>query len=200
MTTAASATWSNYHTESSLSDSGSNDSRQPVRGIGSSKSTEVAISPGNIFLIFDTYSSIRNVQQMKMDSQEVEAHVLRVAQFARLMRATVESQTSGEALGRQIAAALRAFDLSGGSTGVSWKKILDALADPQWEFRTVEGIARQTGLQSGEVAQLLKQHRSEVRIAPILDRKDRVLYTDKSRRRTWREILWEIQACVSKSL
>ena len=27
-----------------------------------------------------------------------------------------------------------------------WKKVLAALADEQWDFRTVEGIARGTGL------------------------------------------------------
>ena len=81
-----------------------------------------------------------------------------------------------------------------------WETVQRALMDPRWTYRTIDGISRDTELSYEEVAGLLKQHRSEVRVAPIRDGDGRVLYTSKRRRRSWRSVLWEIQACLSKSI
>jgi len=72
-----------------------------------------------------------------------------------------------------------------------WHKVQAALDDREWDFRTVDGIARETGLASESVARLLREHRSELR--QILLRDGRIGYTLKSRPRTFRQIFAEMQ-------
>ena len=66
-----------------------------------------------------------------------------------------------------------------------------ALDDREWDFRTVDGIARETGLAPDAVVRLLREHRSELR--QILLRDGRMGYTLKSRPKTLREVFAEIQ-------
>ena len=79
-----------------------------------------------------------------------------------------------------------------------WSKIYSALEDPKWAFRTVEGIATDTGLDPKCVERLLDQHRSEIRQRMSRDR--RIIYTLKSRPRKMREIIADLQVYASKSL
>ena len=72
-----------------------------------------------------------------------------------------------------------------------WFKVQAALDDREWDFRTVDGIAGETGLAPDTVVRLLGEHRSELR--QILLRDGRIGYTLKSRPRTFREIFAEIQ-------
>lgn len=76
-----------------------------------------------------------------------------------------------------------------------WSKVLAALADPRWDFRTIGGIARVTGLDPGRVEHLIRRHRSEVR--QTLSR-DREIYTLGSRPRKLREIVADIQMYASQ--
>ena len=78
-----------------------------------------------------------------------------------------------------------------------WPKVRAALANPKWDFRTVEGVARETGLDAGSVERLIEQHRSEVR--QTWSRERRVIYTLRSRAKELREILADVQMFVSKS-
>ena len=78
-----------------------------------------------------------------------------------------------------------------------WTKVHAALADPKWDFRTVGGIARETGLDPERVERLIEQHRSEVR--QTLSRDQRIIYTLRSRRPKMREIVADIQRIVAKS-
>lgn len=79
-----------------------------------------------------------------------------------------------------------------------WSKIYSALEDPKWAFRTVEGIATDTGLDPKCVERLLDQHRSEIRQRMSRDR--RIIYTLKSRPKKMREIIADLQVYASKSL
>ena len=72
-----------------------------------------------------------------------------------------------------------------------WFKVQAALDDREWDLRTVDGIAGETGLAPDAVARLLGEHRSELR--QILLRDGRIGYTLKSRPKTIREIFAEIQ-------
>ncbi len=72
-----------------------------------------------------------------------------------------------------------------------WFKVQAALDDREWDFRTVDGIAGETGLAPDAVVRLLGEHRSELR--QILLRDGRIGYTLKSRPKTIREIFAEIQ-------
>ena len=78
-----------------------------------------------------------------------------------------------------------------------WSRVHTALANPNWDFRTVKGIARETGLDPESVERLIEQHRSEIRQTLSGDR--RIIYTLKSRPKKLREILADIQMFVSKS-
>ena len=72
-----------------------------------------------------------------------------------------------------------------------WFKVQAALDDREWDFRTVDGIAGETGLAPDAVVRLLGEHRSELR--QILLRDGRIGYTLKSRPKNFREIFAEMQ-------
>ena len=79
-----------------------------------------------------------------------------------------------------------------------WSKVHEALADSRWDFRTVGGISRQTGLDRDRVRQLLEQHGPEVR--QNMSRNREAVYTLASRPMKMREILADIQRFASNSL
>ena len=72
-----------------------------------------------------------------------------------------------------------------------WFKVKAALDDPEWDFRTIGGIAKETGLDPRQVEQLLAQHRREIRQTLLRD--GRVIYTLKTRPKTLRETFAEMQ-------
>ncbi len=78
-----------------------------------------------------------------------------------------------------------------------WSKVYSALADPSWDFRTVEGIAEDTGLEQEHVGRLLDEHQSDIRQA--VSRKWGILYTLQSRPVKPREYIADIQMFASKS-
>lgn len=73
----------------------------------------------------------------------------------------------------------------------AWVKVRSALNNNNWDFRTVDGIAKETELHPEEVNQLLAEHRSELRQTLLRD--GRVIYAPKSRPKGFREIFAEIQ-------
>lgn len=78
-----------------------------------------------------------------------------------------------------------------------WSRVHSALDDPKWDFRTVEGIVRDTGLEPERVKRLLDRHRSEIRQRMSRDR--RIIYTLKSRPMKVRDIIDDLQVYASKS-
>jgi hypothetical protein len=81
-----------------------------------------------------------------------------------------------------------------------WERVHEALSDPRWDFRTVDGIARSTGLSEEEVAAILDRYKDEVRQSVVPDRHGRALYTLRSRPKKAQEWLAEIRAYLAKSL
>ena len=79
-----------------------------------------------------------------------------------------------------------------------WRRVHEALGDARWDFRTIGGISRQTGLERDRVLKLIEQHRSEVR--QTVSRKREALYTLASRPRKIREIMADLQRFASNSL
>ena len=73
------------------------------------------------------------------------------------------------------------------SLETNWNEVFQALKDPNWDFRTIDGIARSTQLSPQDVKNLLDSHKEDVRCTTTWDRPDRVLYTLRSRKRTWRD-------------
>lgn len=78
-----------------------------------------------------------------------------------------------------------------------WSSVYEALADPNWDFRTVKGISRHTGLDEARVTELLERHASEVR--KKVTRKRELIYTLKSRPPKLREILADLQRIAANS-
>ena len=78
------------------------------------------------------------------------------------------------------------------------RKVLDALSDERWDFRTVSSIADSAGLPEHRVAELLG-HSDFVRVSDAPGPDATPLYTLKSRGVTAREELAAAQAVISKS-
>ena len=79
-----------------------------------------------------------------------------------------------------------------------WPEIRAALQDPRWDFRTVTGIARETGFDPARVERVLEMHRSEIR--QVAARNRQKIYTLKSRPKKMREVIADLQVFVSNSL
>lgn len=76
--------------------------------------------------------------------------------------------------------------------------VLAALGDERFHFRTVPGIAVETGMTEMLVRCILESH-EDVRKAPLCDENGNYLYTLRSRPRTAREILAETRASLAGS-
>ncbi len=82
------------------------------------------------------------------------------------------------------------------SANGDWIKLKKGLEDRQWDFRTIEGLAKEFNMPKKKVEELLNLHRSEVR--KTLDGRGRVLYTMAKRPIKFREFLANTQAIISK--
>ena len=80
-----------------------------------------------------------------------------------------------------------------------WTLLRSQLADDQWDFRTIEGLARATKLPESAIRSSLKKHGSEIRVAHIPDRQGRLLYTLAERPMKWQERFANIVAFIAKS-
>jgi hypothetical protein len=84
-------------------------------------------------------------------------------------------------------------------TDNNWKKIEDALGNPNWDFRTIVGLAKETGLTPEEVRLSINRHSDRVRVSNVPDKQGRVLYTLSSKPKSARELLATIRAFAAKS-
>ena len=76
--------------------------------------------------------------------------------------------------------------------------ILEALSDPKWDFRTIEGIARDTGLSKAEVKEVIERHPHLIRKSPITNGRKVSLYTLRERPAKLRERLANMQVFLTK--
>ena len=67
-------------------------------------------------------------------------------------------------------------------------KVMNALNDPKYDFRTVEGLARDSGLTKDEVVRVLKNNPA-VRLSHVTAKYDVDLFTPSARPVKWRERL-----------
>ena len=68
--------------------------------------------------------------------------------------------------------------------------VVKALEDPRWEWRTVDGIARETGVAEAQVLQILESSPDEVIRSRTSDAQGRALYTSR-RHYTQKQSLFE---------
>ena len=79
-------------------------------------------------------------------------------------------------------------------------KVLAALADPRWDFRSIPAIARATGLSEPQVEEVLERNPDLIRRSLISGAHGRPLYTLRSRKKSWRERLDNLRAFLTKSV
>ncbi len=61
------------------------------------------------------------------------------------------------------------------------ERILRALEDPKWNWRTIEGISRETGVPPDEIRRFLYRSGRIVVRSPKRDRQGRALFTTRKR-------------------
>lgn len=76
---------------------------------------------------------------------------------------------------------------------------MDALADPQFDFRSASGISASTGVPRDVVLRVMNKNAAKIRVSPVPDSDGNTLYTLKSRPHTLREIVSEALAFASGS-
>jgi hypothetical protein len=80
-----------------------------------------------------------------------------------------------------------------------WESVEKALENPNWDFRTIDGLAEDTGLPPDEIRALINSHSDRVRVSNVPDTQGRVLYTLASKPISARELLATVRAFAAKS-
>ena len=83
------------------------------------------------------------------------------------------------------------------ATEMEWLQVRSALKESEWDFRTVDGIARETRLDPKRVEQAIDQHRSEVRQTISSD--GTIIYAHSSKPVRVREVIAQMQRFASKA-
>jgi hypothetical protein len=78
-------------------------------------------------------------------------------------------------------------------------EVFEALSDPEWDFRTYDGISKATNLTAAEVKAILAKYPNLVRKSLVRDNDGRELFTLASRRPGPQEIFSEFTSFVTKS-
>ncbi len=79
------------------------------------------------------------------------------------------------------------------------RRVFEALEDPRWDFRTVEGLSKTTGLPETTVRHVLARHPRFIRQSPIPDSEGRELFTLISNGVGLREWYRTTRAFITKS-
>lgn len=82
---------------------------------------------------------------------------------------------------------------------VEERKVLEALADSKWDYRTMEGLVKSTGLSEQDIRKILEKQASLVRKSRVPDRKGRDLFTLREKGKSIGEILNTLKTFISKS-
>lgn len=79
------------------------------------------------------------------------------------------------------------------------KSVLHTLADEKWDFRTIDGISKETGLPSDQVKRILQSYPEFVRRSPVRDRLGRSIYTLRNRKMKGQEKKAFLRLLLTKS-
>jgi hypothetical protein len=80
------------------------------------------------------------------------------------------------------------------------KAVLEALANPDWDYRTTFGIAKETSLPEREVKEALKNWPQLVRKSPVAGRNGQTLYTLRGRPKSRAERMALIRTFLTKTI
>ena len=124
-------------------------------------------------------------------------------QYRHRLRSSVSAQ-GGVTMGRDaaavegVSAGREAAVVADVPPGEEWGKVEKALQDPRWDFRTVNGIAKETHLSPRLVKRLLRTNESQLRRRILRRGQGEFIYTLKARPKKLREILFELQAFAGR--
>lgn len=85
-------------------------------------------------------------------------------------------------------------------TNPAARLVLQALADEKWDFRTIDGIAKETKLPSDQIERILQSFPEFIRRSPVRDRLGRSIYTLKSRGMKGNETKALLRLFLTKSI
>jgi hypothetical protein len=83
---------------------------------------------------------------------------------------------------------------------LSARRVIEALDDEEFDFRTVQGLSEALDLPESTVQQVLDDHADLVRVSAVRSRNGEALYTLRSRPVTTRENLAVAQTAFEKSV
>lgn len=86
-------------------------------------------------------------------------------------------------------------------TNPSEEMVFKALANPKWDFRTVNGIAKETNLDNEQVAKIIDVYNGKlIRKSLVPSVTGEQLYTLKSKKANLAEIYDQFRALLSKNI
>jgi hypothetical protein len=77
--------------------------------------------------------------------------------------------------------------------------IMRALRDPKWDYRTADGVARETGFPLDQVRAFLESRTDLVWKSSVPDRRNRDLYTAQSRKAQSKEFWRTLSTFMTKT-
>lgn len=80
------------------------------------------------------------------------------------------------------------------------KKVLEALEDSKWDFRTIEGIVRATGLSNNKVREIIQKQGRYILKSSIPDQQGQELYTLWKKKTKIIKAINEMRVFISKSV
>jgi len=78
------------------------------------------------------------------------------------------------------------------------RQLQAALDDPRWDFRTIDGLAAELGVQPDLIVELLARHGNIARKSILRSSDGRELYAGRTRRPTVREKLERIRSLLAQ--
>ena len=79
------------------------------------------------------------------------------------------------------------------------RSIFEALSNPNWDFRTMDALIKESGLSESEIELIFSKYINLIRESPVRDQKGRRLFTLRSKKVSMSEILNIVRGAVSKS-
>jgi len=81
------------------------------------------------------------------------------------------------------------------------RKVFEVLADPKWDFRTIDGIRKVSGLPNDEILSILNKYEGNlVRKSDIPGPQGKDIYTLKTDKAETQELLAKLRTFISKTV
>ena len=75
-------------------------------------------------------------------------------------------------------------------------KVFEALADPKWDFRTIEGLSQETKLPEARVSEIILKFGHLTRKSRIPDKQGRELYTLRDKQ----SLMFKLKTFITKDM